>query len=115
MKFYVNYSKMIEGILAGEVQIAWLGPVSYVVAMDKLKQAGKKFVPIVKPMRRNTFFLQCDIIARKDSNLKSLNNLTGKKIAYLDPKSAAGFVLPLATLETSRAFRIKIRYFFIVF
>ena len=102
LKFYVNYSKMIDGILAGEVQIAWLGPVSYVVAMDRLTQAGKKFSPIVKPMRRNTFFLQCDIIARKDSKLKSLNDLEGKKIAFLDPKSSAGFVLPLATFETAK-------------
>lgn len=101
LKFYSSYSKMIDGIIAGEVQIAWMGPVSYVIAFEKIKNTNKLFIPLVKPQRRNSSYFQCDIITRKDSNIKSLKDLSNKSFAFLDTKSSAGFVLPFATLENA--------------
>jgi len=99
LKFYSNYSQMIKGIIAGEVQIAWMGPVSYVIAYEQMNNTNKIFRPLVKPQRRNVSYFQCDIITRKNSNIKTLQDLTNKKFAFLDTKSSAGFVLPIAMLE----------------
>jgi len=99
LKFYPNYSKMIDGIIFGEIQIAWFGSVSYIGAIEKLKNTNLLCAPIAKVFRRNKSYLQCDIIARKDNNINSLKDLENKKIAFLDPKSTAGFILPLAMLE----------------
>jgi phosphate/phosphite/phosphonate ABC transporter binding protein len=41
------------------------------------------------------------IVARKDSGLRSLAGLAGKKFAYVDPKSASGYVYPRAMLLES--------------
>jgi len=38
------------------------------------------------------------IVARKDSGLKSLAELQGKRFAFVDPKSASGYVYPRAML-----------------
>ena len=38
------------------------------------------------------------IVARKDSGLKSIADLKGKRFAFVDPKSASGYVYPRAML-----------------
>ena len=40
-----------------------------------------------------------EIFVRKDSNIKSLEDLKGKKVAFVDPSSASGYVYPGAMLK----------------
>jgi len=101
LKYYSSYSAMIKGILKGEIQLAWMGPVSYVIAADKMKAAGKYFTPLVKPQRRNTTYLHSEIIVRKDSGYKTIKDLRADKFAYLDLKSTAGYILPTAMLANA--------------
>ena len=40
-----------------------------------------------------------EILVKKDSDIKSLKDLKGKKIALQDVTSTAGYTFPLATLK----------------
>lgn len=42
---------------------------------------------------------QSQFLARSDSGIKSLKDLAGKKIAFVDPSSTSGYLLPLKTLK----------------
>ncbi|WP_413943248.1 phosphate/phosphite/phosphonate ABC transporter substrate-binding protein [Bdellovibrio sp. HCB-162] len=42
---------------------------------------------------------QSQFLARADSKIKTLKDLAGKKIAFVDPASTSGYLLPLKTLK----------------
>lgn len=42
---------------------------------------------------------QSQFLARADSSIKTLKDLAGKKIAFVDPSSTSGYLLPLKTLK----------------
>lgn len=42
---------------------------------------------------------QSQFLARSDSSIKTLKDLAGKKIAFVDPSSTSGYLLPLKTLK----------------
>ncbi|KHD89546.1 MAG: phosphonates-binding protein [Bdellovibrio sp. ArHS] len=42
---------------------------------------------------------QSQFLARADSKIKSLKDLAGKKVAFVDPASTSGYLLPLKTLQ----------------
>lgn len=42
---------------------------------------------------------QSQFLARSDSSIKTLRDLAGKKIAFVDPSSTSGYLLPLKTLK----------------
>ncbi|MEN0060012.1 MAG: phosphate/phosphite/phosphonate ABC transporter substrate-binding protein [Bdellovibrio sp.] len=42
---------------------------------------------------------QSQFLVRSDSNIKSLSDLSGKKIAFVDPASTSGYLLPLKSLR----------------
>jgi phosphonate transport system substrate-binding protein len=101
LKFYPNYSALIEAVANEEIDFAWFGPVSYVLAEERIKDLPVNLYPLVKPQRHGSPSLECEIIVRKDSNFKDISDLEGKKIAFTDPKSSAGFVLPIAVIEAA--------------
>ncbi|KYG68257.1 phosphonates-binding protein [Bdellovibrio bacteriovorus] len=42
---------------------------------------------------------QSQFLARADSKIKTLKDLAGKKVAFVDPASTSGYLLPLKTLK----------------
>lgn len=99
LKFYSSYSALIEATAKEEIDIAWFGPVSYVLAEQRIKELPVKLYPLVKPQRHGSASLECEIIVRLDSNINELSDLENKHLAFTDPKSSAGFVLPIAVIE----------------
>ena len=98
VKFQVmtNYAALIEGQRAGTVHIAMYGPLSYVLA----KQTGVDISPIGAELETkggNPYYYSL-IVARKDSGLKNLQDLRGKKFCFVDPESTSGRLYPLAAL-----------------
>lgn len=45
---------------------------------------------------------QSQFLARSDSKIKTLKDLQGKKIAFVDPASMSGYLLPLKTLNDKK-------------
>jgi phosphonate transport system substrate-binding protein len=50
-------------------------------------------------LRHGSATYQSQFIAKADSGINSIADLKGKKIAFVDPASASGYLLPLKTLK----------------
>jgi phosphonate transport system substrate-binding protein len=85
-----DYSEHIDAIGTGTVDIAYMGPASYVKLVDKY---GK--VPLLARQEvEGQPFLIGEIIVRQDSPLQTLADLKGKHFAFGDPDSTMGTVVP---------------------
>ena len=53
-------------------------------------------------LRHGSSTYQSQFIARADGPVKTINDLDGKKVAFVDPSSASGYLLPLKTLKDKK-------------
>ena len=96
-----SYAAVIEAMGAGKVDIGWLATFSYVLAKDKY---DIELLLIVQ--RFGSPFYRGQIMVRADSGINSLNDLEGKRFAFVDPASTSGHLYP-KTLLLSKGFDPK--------
>ena len=85
-----SYNALIEAMEAGKIDVAYLGGGTYVAAYNK----GMNVVPMaVAKLQGRTYYKSC-IITRPDSGIKTLQDLKGKKFAFVSPTSTSGGVGP---------------------
>lgn len=89
-----SYAATIEALCAGRVDIAFLATFAYVLAHQRCG-AEIRLVSI----RQNKPFYVSQILYRADLNVKNLNDLRGKRFAFVDPGSASGYLFPAALLK----------------
>ncbi len=85
-----NYAATGEALRFGHLDIAYLGPVTYI-----LQSRRAKMEPFARPSHEKvgpTF--QAVLIVPKDSPAKSLADLKGKEVAFGDPASTSGTWVP---------------------
>lgn len=85
-----NYAATGEALRFGRLDIAYLGPVTYILQSrrTRLEPFSRPSHAVVGP----TF--QAVVIVPKDSPAKSLADLKGKEIAFGDPASTSGTWVP---------------------
>lgn len=89
-----DYEEHIDEIGADRVDIAYMGPVSYVRLVQRY---GAK--PLLARLeRRGRATLEGHIVVRDDSALQALNDLRGHSFAFGDPESTMSSVVPQAVL-----------------
>ena len=81
-----DYQGLVDAIAEGEVDFAWMPPVSFVRGAER----GVGVVALAQRFGRPTY--ESAIVVRADSPLVSLGDLRGKTIAYVDRESASGYV-----------------------
>uniref|UniRef100_UPI002AD27EAC phosphate/phosphite/phosphonate ABC transporter substrate-binding protein n=1 Tax=Frankia sp. Cr1 TaxID=3073931 RepID=UPI002AD27EAC len=91
-----DYAEVIEGVRTGKVQIAELGPFSYVLA----KHQGARITAVVARVTQQGDLpkYQSYGITRADSSISTLADFRGKKICFVDENSASGYLYPKAAL-----------------
>nr|WP_279153110.1 phosphate/phosphite/phosphonate ABC transporter substrate-binding protein [Pseudomonas mosselii] len=87
---------MIEALRAGKLDVAYLGPFSYVLAKQ---MADAEAFAVAVTRKTGSSAYHSLIIARNDSGIRSLQDLQGKTFAFVDPSSASGHLFPKAGLE----------------
>ena len=88
-----NYGELRTQMEAGAVDIGSFSPFAYVDAAR-----GGKIRIIAQSIIDGAATYRGIIVARKDSGLKTMADLQGKRFAFVDPKSASGYVYPRAML-----------------
>src|SRR5439155_10950336 len=88
-----SYITVVEAMGSGQVDVGWLAPFAYVLAHDK---NGTQV--ILASLRQGSKSYRSQIIVRADSGINSIEQLRGKKFAFVDPASASGFLFPNAML-----------------
>lgn len=86
-----SYTAVIEAMGASKVDVGWLAPFAYVLAHDKY---GAEV--ILTTVRQGSKTYRSQIITRADSGIRSLEDLKGKRFAFVDFASASGFLFPNA-------------------
>jgi phosphonate transport system substrate-binding protein len=88
-----SYTTVIEAMGANQVDVGWLAPFAYVLAHDK---NGAQV--ILASLRQGSKTYRSQIVVRADSGINNIEQLRGKKFAFVDPASASGFLFPNALL-----------------
>lgn len=91
-----SYGAVIEGLLAGTVDLARLGPAAYISA--KKQDSGiTAFATVARKTAGQSSgdpFYHAILIVRNDSPYKTIASLRGKKVALVDPDSTSGALIP---------------------
>jgi phosphonate transport system substrate-binding protein len=91
-----SYSSVIEGLLAGNIDVAELGPASFAIARSRddtitpfatLAQGGGHFT-------RAGIQYHALLVARRSSDYRDIPSLAGRSVGLTDPASTSGAVLP---------------------
>jgi phosphonate transport system substrate-binding protein len=89
-----DYNGVIEALRAKKLDLALLGPFSYVLAASVADVEA--FATLETDKQGATY--RSVIIARKDHNIRTLKDLSGKTFAFVDPSSTSGHLFPKAGL-----------------
>ncbi len=88
-----DYAAVVEALRNRTADLAFLHPAGYVLA----NREAKAMIIAQDQWHGNTSY-RARIYVRKDSGLKSLEELRGKTIAFVDPASTSGYVWPMVLL-----------------
>lgn len=92
-----NYQDGVDMLVDGRANAAYAGVVSYFEALER----GVKVKPLAAPIDQYTvrpWYRSCIIVAA-DSPIKTLTDLKGKRVAFVNRSSTSGYLIPLATLK----------------
>ena len=86
-----NLDTAVTDLGKGKVQIAYMTPIAYIMAHEKYHA-----VPLVTPLTHGKATFNLVVVVQKDSHVKKLEDLKGKRFAFGDPKA---FLQPAVLLE----------------
>jgi len=89
----MDYSAVIEALKSDKLEIAFLGPASYVLAKDKV---GAQIQAVARGIMKKTgkSSYRGLIITHPDRPIGNLQDLKGKTFAFVDPASTSGNFVP---------------------
>ena len=99
VKVPTSYAATIEGMCAGQIDVAWLAPLAYITAASK-NCAEVMLASLRKDENgKLSTTYNSQIIVRSDSGIKTLKDLKGKKFAFVDPLSTSGTLYPIVSIK----------------
>ena len=94
-----DYNGVIQGLLGGTIDMAWLGASAY--AAVYLEDPEAVDVVLVKTNLDGSFTYHSIGFARADSGITSLDDLAGKVFGFGDPNSTSGYLVPLVEIPAA--------------
>jgi phosphonate transport system substrate-binding protein len=88
-----DYSSMIEAMRNGRLELAYFGPLSYVLCKSK-----SEVEPFAALLKNGLTTYQSVVIANVDSGISSVEEIKGKRMAYGDPASTSSHLIPKSIL-----------------
>jgi phosphonate transport system substrate-binding protein len=87
-----DYAGVIQAFAAGQVDMAYMSPASYAAAWVESKG---DVVPLVTSQEQDgsTYYVSV-MYVRADSGITSLAEMKGHSLAWADPNSASGYLIP---------------------
>lgn len=91
-----DYSSMIEAMRHGRLDLAYFGPLSYVMAKQK-----SDIEPFAALMQKGSTTYQAVLIANVGANINKISDIAGKDVAYGDKASTSSHLIPKSLLAES--------------
>lgn len=88
-----DYNALADSLIDGVVDVGWFSPLAYVNASER-----GKVIPLATPIVNGSPSYKGYIVTRV-SGPTSLAALKGKRMAFVDPKSASGYAYPRILLR----------------
>lgn len=89
-----SFVAVVEAFGTNRADVAAINTFGYVLAYDKYGAQARLTV-----LRHGSSTYQSQFIALTNSGINKLEDLAGKKIAFVDPASTSGYLLPLKNLK----------------
>lgn len=92
-----DYKDSVDMLVDGRANAAYFGVVSYFEALER----GVKVKPLAAPIDQYTvrpWYRSC-IIVKANSRIKTLADLRGKRVVFVNRSSTSGYLMPLAALK----------------
>lgn len=89
-----SFIAVVEAFGSKRADVASINTFGYILANDKYQAEAKLTV-----LRHGLATYQSQFITKVDSPIKTLKDFEGKKIAFVDPASTTGFLLPKKVLN----------------
>lgn len=88
-----DYAAVIEGMRAGQVDVASFGPFSYVIAKDSGVDLSPVAAPTDDPNGEPAYTSLAYV--KEGSDINSIEDLKGKTVCFVDQASTSGFLVPM--------------------
>ncbi len=86
-----DYAGVIEAMRRKRVDIAWFGPMSYLLAEQ---EAGAEAFAVGLRTGTNSPTYKSVIVTRCGNGIRTLKDLKGRSVAFVDPASTSGGLVP---------------------
>jgi phosphonate transport system substrate-binding protein len=90
-----DYNGVIEALRSKRLDVAYLGPFSYVLGATV---ADIEAFAVAETKKAGRSFYHSLVVAHKDSGIKTVADLKGRNFAFVDPSSTSGHLFPKAGL-----------------
>ncbi|MGM0380732.1 MAG: phosphate/phosphite/phosphonate ABC transporter substrate-binding protein, partial [bacterium] len=88
-RFAASYKDIIKEMENQKFDMAVLGPLAYVQAAERTD-----YSPLVRPVRYGSPSYRAIIFTHAQSGIKSIPDLRGRTMAFVDPNSTSGYLFP---------------------
>lgn len=89
-----SYAAVIEAMGTNETDIAWLATFAYILANEKF-EAEVALMTVRNGLKQ----YRGQFVVRAESDIKNIEDIAGKTIAYTDYASTSGYIYPAALLK----------------
>lgn len=86
----IDHAAAVEALRNGDADIAFMGALPFVLAESHIGA-----VPLLSEVYRGSSVYKSRIFVRRDSGIKTLQDLKDRDIAFADPISESGYLYPL--------------------
>jgi len=90
-----DYNGVIEALRSKRLDVAYLGPFSYVLGATV---ADIEAFAVAETKKAGRTFYYSQIVTHKDTGIRTVADLKGKTFAFVDPSSTSGHLFPKAGL-----------------
>jgi phosphonate transport system substrate-binding protein len=91
-----DYAGVMQGLAAGQLDATEFSPAAFAGTWLDCHCVE----PVVVPQEKDgTIFYIAAMVVRKDSGINSIDDMKGHSLAFTDPNSASGYLIPSATLR----------------
>jgi phosphate/phosphite/phosphonate ABC transporter binding protein len=91
---FLDYAELMRAVERRRVDVAWLPPLVAIRAFAK-----GWAVPVALPLRNGSSAFSTALFCREDSPWRSVHDLHALRAAWVDPRSAAGYLVTRAALQ----------------
>ena len=93
-----DYAGVMQAMGAGQLDLAEFSPSAFAGAWLDCKCVEPTVVPLEKD---GSVFYIAVMVTRKDSGITSIEQMKGHSLAWADPNSASGYLIPSASLKAA--------------